>query len=93
MSATSNAGGRDASADLRDIRVVQAGENMGFPLEPRQPVWICGESFRQDLQRHLAVELSVGGLVDLAHPAFADFGGDIVVAESGADLERYGLSG
>ena len=45
---------------------------------------------REDLQRDLAVELGVGGLPDLAHPAFPEEGGDVVVAEAGADLERHG---
>ena len=35
--------------------------------------------------------LGIGGLVDLPHAAFADEGGDVVVAESGADLERHDL--
>ncbi len=43
------------------------------------------------LQRHPAVELSISGLIDLAHPAFADEGGDVVVAESGADVEGHVL--
>ncbi len=37
------------------------------------------------------VELGVGGPVHLAHPPLADEGGDVVVAESGADLERHRL--
>ena len=37
----------------------------------------------------LAVELGVGGLIDLPHAPLADEGGHIVVAEAGADLERH----
>ena len=33
--------------------------------------------------------LGVGGLVDLAHAAFADEGGHVVMAESGADAEGH----
>ena len=47
----------------------------------------------QDLQRHLAVQRGIGGLVDLPHAPLADEGGDIVVAEAGADCETHGLSG
>ena len=33
--------------------------------------------------------LGVGGLVDLSHAPLADEGGDVVVAESGADCEGH----
>ena len=70
-----------------DIRMVQAGKNLCFPLEPRQPIRIVGKRFGQDLQRDLAVELRVGGLLHLAHSALADEGRHVVMAESGADLK------
>ena len=68
-----------------NVRVVEAGEDLGFPLEPGQPIRIARKRLGQDLERHLAVELRIGGLIDLPHPAFADEGGDVVMAESGAD--------
>ena len=70
--------------------MVEAGENLGFPLEPREPVGISRKRLGQDLERHLAVERGVSGLVDLPHPALADEGGDVVVAKSGADVEGHG---
>ena len=73
--------------------MVQAGENLRLTLEPGQPIRIVGKRFRQDLQRHLTLELRVGRLVDLAHPALADQGGDLVVAEPGADCKRHRLWG
>ena len=47
------------------------------------------ERFRQDLQRHLAVQLGIGSLIDLSHPAFTQLGDDFVVAESCADVECH----
>ena len=46
--------------------------------------------------RDLALQLRVGGPIDLAHAAFADLGGDSVHAEARAWIERqvvelYGL--
>jgi hypothetical protein len=32
------------------------------------------------------MQLGIGSLIDLAHPAFADEGGDIVMREPGADV-------
>ena len=77
----------------RDVRVVQAGKNLRLSLEPGQPVRISRKRLRQDLQRHLAVELGIGGLIDLSHTPLADEGGDIVMAESGADSQGHGYCG
>ena len=43
----------------------------------------------QDLQRHIAVERRVPGLLHLAHPALADLGGDLVDAEPGAGAQGH----
>ena len=72
---------------------LRTGEDLCFSLKPCEAVRIGRECFRQNLQRHLAVELGIGGLIDLPHPAFADEGGDVVMAEAGTDDEGHGLSG
>ena len=46
---------------------------------------------RQDLQRDFMAQLRVGGLIDLSHPALADLGGYVIVAESGAGGQRHEL--
>ena len=46
---------------------------------------ISRKRLRQDLERHLPVELGISGLIDLSHAPLADEGGDVVMAESGAD--------
>ena len=61
-----------------DVGVVEAGQHLRFPLEPRKSIRIIGEGVRQNLQGDLAVELGVGGLPDLPHPAFANEGGHVV---------------
>ena len=78
------------AVDGRDAGVVQAGEDLRFTLEPGEPIRIGGNCFREDLQRHLPVQLGIGGLVHLAHAAFADLGGDGIRAEGGAGGERHG---
>ena len=80
------------TVDSRNVRVVQAAEDVRLALEPSQPIRISRKRLRQDLQRHLPVQRGVGGLIDLAHPALADEGGYVVVGESGADCERHELS-
>ena len=73
--------------------MVQRSQNLGFTLKPRQPLRVGRECFGEDLERHLTLELRFGGPIDLAHPALADQGGDIVMAESGANVESHDQSG
>ena len=59
--------------------MVEAGEDLRLPREPGQAVRVSGEGVGEDLQGNLAAQLGVGGLPDLAHPALADEGSDVVV--------------
>ncbi len=77
--------------DGGDVGVVEAGEDLRLPLEPGEPVRISREGVGEDLQRHLAVELGVGGLPDLAHAAFPEQGGHVVVAEARARTQGHDL--
>ena len=58
-------------------------------------VWVqasvVAERRRRDLQRPVPVERGVSRSIHLAHAARADEDGDIVVAESGADVEGHEL--
>ena len=76
-------------SDVPDVGMVQRGEDFGFPLEPGESIRIIREGVGQDLQRHVTVELGISGLIDLAHAAFADLGGDFIRAESGAGFEWH----
>ena len=49
------------------------------------------EGVGEDLQGDLTVELSVGGLPDLAHPARAEEGGDVVEPEAVTGGQGHGL--
>ncbi len=71
--------------------MVEAGEDLRLPREPGEAVRVSREGVGQDLQRHLAAQLRVGGLPDLPHPAFPEEGGDVVVAEAGAGTEGHGV--
>ena len=73
------------AVDGRDARVVQAGEDLRFPLEASEPIRVRCKGVRQDLQRDIAPELRVGRLIDLAHSPLADEGGHVIVPEAGAD--------
>jgi hypothetical protein len=53
----------------------------------RQSLGIPGHFGRQNLDGDIPAELGVASPVDLAHPAFADRAGDLVVGESLSDQE------
>ncbi len=69
--------------------MVQRGQDFGFTFKPGESIRILSKRLGENLQGHLTLELGIGGLIDLAHAAFADEGGDVVVAESGAGLEWH----
>ena len=73
------------AVDGGDARMVEAGEDLRFPLEPGEAVRVSRKGVGQDLQRDIAMELGVGGLIDLSDAPLADEGGDVVVPEAVTD--------
>ena len=73
------------AVDRGDVRVVELREELRLALESRQALLVLGERRGQDLDRDLALQPRVGRAVDLAHPALAELGGDLVGAEALAD--------
>jgi hypothetical protein len=70
--------------DGDDVRVIQ--RRCGFRLanNAMQPVAVDGELGWEHLERDAAVEACVLGEIHLAHPALAESGHDLVVAQLGA---------
>ena len=69
------------------MRVVQAGDGLGFPLEPLLQLRVAGDVLGEDFDGNRAVEAGVAGFVHLPHPAHADLGSDLIRAEAGARSE------
>ena len=69
--------------------MVELGQELRLALEAREALRVRGEGRGQDLDRDLALELRVGGAVDLAHAALAELGGDLVGAEAGSRAEAH----
>ena len=57
---------------------VQRGEHLRLALEPGETIRVAGEGVGENLERHLAVELGVGGLPHLTHAALAEQRGHVV---------------
>ena len=70
--------------------MVQCREDFGFALEACQPVGICRNGLRQNLDRDLPLQVRIGGAIDLTHAAHADLGGDFIRAESSTRSESHG---
>ena len=66
------------AVDVGDVRVIERREQLGLALEARQALGVRRERGRQHLDRHVAVELRVGGAIHLAHPARAERRDDLV---------------
>ena len=71
--------------DRADVRVIQRRGGAGFALKSFERRAIFRESFGQELQRHLAAQLGVFGLVDHTHAAAAELFQDHVVRKGFPD--------
>jgi hypothetical protein len=70
-----------------DVWVVQCGRGLCFALKTCQCLQISRNGVRQELQRHVAVQPRILGLIDHTHPAPAQFLQDTVVG-NGLAYER-----
>ena len=76
-----------------DVPRIKGGRVLSVSHKARAGLAVTGQLKRQHLDRHVPVEFRIPRAVDLAHAAFADLGGDVVMAESGADFECHRLLG
>ena len=67
--------------DDADVGMIEVGQDLRLSLKAAHSLAIPDEPLRQDLQRHLSTQLSIGGTVYRTHSAFAEFGGDLVVTD------------
>jgi hypothetical protein len=74
--------------DVRDVRMVQGGEDFGFALEACQALGVSRHRLWQHLDGDLALQVGVGGAIDLAHAACAEGGQDLIRAEARAGAQR-----
>ena len=65
--------------------MIDGREQARLALEAVHPIAIGREGRRQDLDGDVATEFAIAGAVDLAHAAFAQLRGDLVIGKSAAD--------
>ena len=64
-----------------DVRVIQPGQRLRFASEPA-PCRLVGQHARwQYFEGDVAIEVLVASAVDLAHAAFAQLGGDLIMTQ------------
>ena len=61
--------------------MVESGEDLGLALEAGHAVRVGGEGIRQDFDGDVAIQPGVGGPVNHAHAALAEFAEDLVVGD------------
>jgi len=75
--------------DRADVRVVQRGRSLGFPLETAESLCVVGEIVGKELQGDVSAELQVFSLIHNTHSAAADPAEDAVMG----DRLPHGLGG
>ncbi len=71
--------------DLRDVGMVERGEQARFTFESSQTFTVGDERLRKDLDRDLAAESRIAGAIDLAHSARTQQRFDLVHAQPTTD--------
>ena len=74
------------TVDAGDIGMLQGGQGTGFTIKAGQPFRILGHLDRKHLDGDIPPQFRVAGAVDLAHAAFAEWGGDFVMCQFIAGL-------
>ena len=74
--------------EARDVRVIEACKQAGFPSQPPQPMLISDQFFGKYLDCDVATDARVSRAIHLSHPAFAKSSEDFVPAEPRAYLHE-----
>ena len=73
--------------DVRDVWVVERGEDVGLPLESSEAVRIVREERREDLDSDVAIQTRITGTIDLPHPSRANQRENLVRTQPRACIE------
>ena len=77
------------AVDPGDVRMIEGREDVRLALEAGTPVGVARDRVRQDLERHLPLQLQVAGAIDLAHSARPERCQNLIWAKRGAGVERH----
>ena len=66
--------------NLRDVRMIERGEDFGFALEPCEPLRITDQPRGQHLDRNGPLQMRIRRAIDFAHTADPDLTVDFIRA-------------
>ncbi len=72
-----------------DVGVVEGGQELRLTLEAGHAIWPLRHLSRQDLDRHLSLELRILRPIHLSHPTLPERGEDLEDAEAGSGGEGH----
>jgi hypothetical protein len=75
--------------DVRDVGVIERGEDLCFTPEAGEVVRIGGEGFWQDLERDIPIQLRVARAIHLTHPARTDGSENLVGTNVSTGCQRH----
>jgi len=76
--------------DVRDVGVVERGEDLCLPLESSEALRIVREERREDFDSDVAIQTRITGAIDLPHPARANQREDLVRTQPRTYAEGQG---
>ena len=76
--------------DSRDARMVQSSEELGFALEPSQPLGVARKQVGKNFDGYVALELRVARAVDFPHAARSNRGDDFIFGELRLRIQGHG---
>jgi len=74
--------------DRGDVWVIEGRKDVRLALETGAPVGVARDGVRQDLERHVPLQLQIAGAIDLAHSARAERCQNLILTKRGAGAER-----
>jgi hypothetical protein len=77
------------TVDLRNVGMIERGEQRGLAAEAGEAVGVARELLGEDFEGHVALQLGIVAVIDLAHTAFADEAPDFVLAQHGSGFEGH----
>ena len=81
------------AVDVRDVRMIERGEDLRLAFEPRQAIRIGGEEVRKHLQRDVAIEPRVPRPIHFPHAASPKQRENLVRAEAAAGVQGQTVTG
>ncbi len=73
------------AVNLPDVGMIQGGQNLRFSLKPGHSLAVRSKLFRQDLERHIPVQLGIGSAINFSHTAFTDLLQNLVMRDGLAE--------